>query len=495
MNLSFEKFCELASEFNLIPLFESLPADLETPVSAFLKLKVGQKHAFLLESVEGGQKWGRYSFLGVDPVRTFQLDGETLWQIEPRADKKTKLSYQDSPLEVLREGYVDYKVYQDPGLPRFLGGLVGYIGYDLVQSFEKVKIRHKDFAGPLLTLMHMDTLVIFDNLKAELKIVSSVSLQDVDDRSEDNLRKLYAQATSKIERVKNTLLEAAPSSKDDKEAQAFALSSNISKDQFLQNVAMAKEYIKAGDIMQVVLSLRFELDPVTVDPFQVYRGLRRLNPSPYMYYLECDDLKIVGASPEVLVRLEEGEIDVRPIAGTRKRGASSEEDKALEKDLLNDPKERAEHIMLLDLGRNDVGRVAETGSVKVDEDHVVEYYSHVMHLVSHVSGKMLAGCDMFDVMASTFPAGTLSGAPKVRAMEIIDELETSARGIYGGGVGYLSYSGNMDLAIAIRTAWFQDGKAYVQAGAGIVNDSDPEKEYEECCNKAKAMIKAIEGAV
>lgn len=492
MNIDFTQFKALAQSFNLIPIFKSISSDLETPVSAFLKLQSGGRLGFLLESVEGGNQWGRYSFLGVDPLRIFSFEKGKMFAIDPKNRNREELPFTQSPLEVLRTGYVDYQVYQDKDLPRFFGGLVGYVGYDSVQYFEKVQIQKEDFELPLIHLMHTDTVVIFDRLENNLKIVSSVSLQEFPGANEKQLQILYDQACDKIASIEKLLLQplSVPSKKQKTSVPEATVS--MLRDEYCDIVAKAKDYIVAGDIMQVVLSLRFEKQVGDLDPFEVYRKLRQINPSPYMYYLDCGEFQVVGASPEVLVRFEQGQAHVRPIAGTRPRGKTEQQDLALEQELLNDPKENAEHVMLLDLGRNDIGRVAKIGSVTIDQNSIIEKYSHVMHLVSHVSGEVLKDKDMFDVLAATFPAGTLSGAPKVRAMQIIDELESLSRGIYGGGVGYMSYSGNLDFAIAIRTAWFHQQTAFVQAGAGVVADSIPEKEYEECCHKAKGMLAAID---
>lgn len=498
MKMDFEQFEKLAREYNLIPLFDEMPADLDTPVSAFLKLKTGD-YDFLFESVVGGEKWARYSFLGSSPKKIFTLqDGE--FQIRDRDGSVTSPAFQASPLEILREHFNQYSVYQDASLPRFFGGMVGYFGYDLVHYFEKIPpsksgMKNNNLADLFLILT--DTVVIFDNFQQVMKIVNSVYLPDSVRKNKKELKKYYQESFEKISKAKKKLQCAVGNTvhKNKKsQKKECSIIQSTTEAEFCKKVIKAKKYIEAGDIFQVVPSLRFQMDADQIDSFQVYRSLRRVNPSPYMYYLHLKDVTVVGASPEVLVRLEDDRIEVRPIAGTRKRGLDEKEDQALETELKNDPKERAEHIMLVDLGRNDVGRVAATGSIRVDENEVIERYSHVMHLVSHVSGKLSDDKDVFDVIQATFPAGTLTGAPKIRAMQIIDELEDHSRGIYGGAIGYISFTKNTDLAITIRTAVFQNSKIVVQAGAGIVYNSVPKLEYKECCNKAKAMIQAIQAS-
>lgn len=495
-SLSFEKFAELAKSFNLIPLSDELPADLDTPVSAFLKLKTDE-YDFLFESVEGGEKWGRYSFLGTRPKKVYFLEGKNFKIYDLRAKTFEDCPFIGNPMNALREILEDLNPYEDPMLPRFFGGLVGYLSYDMVRHFDAISLSNpRGLDVPDLCFLHTDTVVIFDNLGQVMKIVCPVALPQGVKLDTELLKTLYGEACTKIEAVKEAL--GKPCLQESFLTAPQAVSSDVtedlSKSKFMELVAKAKEYIEAGDVFQVVLSNRFTLASAGTDPFTVYRRLRRLNPSPYMFYLKIKDLAVVGASPEILVRLEDEKITVRPIAGTRRRGQTDEEDKALENELLQDPKELAEHIMLVDLGRNDVGRVSQIGTVSVDEEKTVERYSHVMHLVSQVSGRLGAGKDAFDVIAAAFPAGTLSGAPKIRAMEIIEELEKTARGLYGGAIGYVSFTKNTDLAIAIRTAVFSGDKAVVQAGAGIVYNSDPESEYQECVNKAMAVVKAIQGA-
>lgn len=504
MNLTFHEFKSLSAKGNLIPLYKEILGDIETPVNAFIKLN--KKPSFLLESVVGGEIWARYSFIGIDPTLILTFHNK---QIGIKSKDGTKTFPTDDPLQSIKDILGRFKPVTVKGLPRFTGGFVGYIGYDVVKFFERVPDYNKPSIDmPDIFLMLADTILIFDNLKQTIKVVYNAYIENGD------LKKIYDDAERRINTIINYLKENGISENlsnsdvnyhtmnmqskvrllninplADKVSGDF--SSNFSKDDFLQAVEKAKGYIGSGDIIQVVLSQRFNKDADT-HPFTLYRAIRLINPSPYMYYIDAGDYQMVGSSPEILVRLEGDRIILRPIAGTRKRGESDIEDKALEDDLRNDPKERAEHIMLVDLGRNDVGRVAEIGSVKVTELMSIERYSHVMHLVSNVEGRLRAGLDAFDVLKSCFPAGTVTGAPKVRAMEIIEELEPVRRGPYAGAVGYLSYSGNMDTCITIRTIIIKDGKIYIQAGAGIVADSIAENEYIETLNKATAMMKAID---
>ncbi len=485
------EFKEKTREGNLIPVYKEILADLETPVSAFLKLK--GKSGFLFESVEGGEKWARYSFIGSDPSLTIEGKGKNL--TINRNGTKEKVSYEHDPLEIISKELKKYKPVIMPGLPRFFGGFVGYIGYDTVRFFEKLPDkRHKGQNIPDILLMLTDTLLVFDNLTQKIKVISNAH---VDGNPED----AYEKARSKIEEIVKRLRSKTSLPKSQAPLNA-EFTSNFSKEDFISAVNKAKDYVHAGDVIQVVLSQNFQRD-VNIHPINAYRALRVINPSPYMFYINSGKTALAGSSPEVLVRLEGDTVELRPIAGTRKRGETREKDLAMEQELRNDPKELAEHIMLVDLGRNDVGRVAKTGTVEVNELMTVERYSHVMHLVSNVVGKLKDGLDAFDVLRASFPAGTVTGAPKIRAMEIIEELEPSKRGPYAGCVGYFSFSGNMDMCITIRTIIFsasadQTGlkkqTAYIQAGAGIVADSDPELEYKETINKAKGMFKAIEMA-
>lgn len=493
-----ESFKSLSSKGNLIPVYREILADTETPVSATLKL--GGSPLFLLESMIGGEKWARYSFLGSRPSRIIRSWGR---KVEIK-DTETGIQIfeTENPFEIIKKEINAYKPVEVEGLPRFYGGLVGYIGYDMVRFFEKIPdSKRPGIKLPDMFLMCTDTVVIFDNFKGKIKVVSNAYINN------KSPEEAYREAEEKIDNIVEKLRKSKPGgrsrkrrkstwsdSRGEKGVPSLAYSSSfVTKEEFENAVRQAKEYILSGDIVQVVLSQRFESD-FNVDPFNIYRALRVINPSPYMYYLDTGNAQIVGSSPEILVRLEGRKIILRPIAGTRRRGETEEEDRALEEELKNDPKEKAEHIMLVDLGRNDVGRVAETGSVKVTELMAVERYSHVMHLVSNVEGKLRQGLDAFDLLGACFPAGTVTGAPKVRAMEIIEELEPMRRGPYAGAVGYLSYSGNMDTCITIRTLIIKGNKVYVQAGAGVVADSIPEREFEETLNKAMGMMKAVEMA-
>lgn len=481
----FKEFCKKAREGNLIPVYREILADLETPLSAFLKLK--GRIGFLLESVEGGEKWARYSFLGSDPCLT--IEGRDRDLIIKRGRQKEKIRC-DDPLRVIASELKKYKPVLVPGLPRFFGGFVGYMGYDTVRHFERLPDRNlKGLDLPDIFLMLTDTLLVFDNLRQKIKVISNAYLNG-------DPREAYERALEKIDNVVKKLrsrLVPPQMTKSRRSRLRGDFCSNFSKEDFIRAVKKAKQYVKAGDVIQVVLSQNFHRK-VNVNPINAYRALRVINPSPYMYYINTGRCVLVGSSPEILVRLEGDTIELRPIAGTRKRGETEEEDLALEKELKNDPKEMAEHIMLVDLGRNDLGRVAVTGSVKVTELMTVERYSHVMHLVSNVVGKLDKGLDAFDVLRASFPAGTVTGAPKIRAMEIIEELEPTRRGPYAGCVGYFDFSGNMDMCITIRTIIFKNNMAYIQAGAGVVADSRPDNEYMETVNKAKGMFKAIEMA-
>lgn len=482
----FPTFRHLAGKGNLIPVYREIMADMDTPVSAFKKIDDG-RYSFLLESIEGGEKWARYSFLGSNPEVIIRSRGNRVEVLS--ADGIPQCHEVSDPLAFVKDYLDRYKPVEVDGLPRFFGGAVGYVGYDMVRYFERVSLaRPVELDAYDCYLVMTDTILVFDTISQKIKVVSNAHLDEGKTPEE-----AYEEAKSKIDaiigklRAPLSLLAPVP-----RENRADFVS-NVLREDFEASVMAAKEYVKSGDVIQVVLSQRFSAD-LTVDPFDIYRSLRTLNPSPYMFFLRLDDTLVVGASPEVMVRKEGEQVELRPIAGTRPRGGSREDDERLEADLLADPKERAEHVMLVDLGRNDLGRVCETGTVRVSELMVVERYSHVMHIVSNVQGELRAGKDAFDVLRATFPAGTLSGAPKVRAMEIIEELEPVRREIYGGAVGYFSFSGNMDMAIAIRTLVVKGGRVYLQAGAGIVADSDPAAEYQETVNKARAVVKAVEMA-
>jgi anthranilate synthase component 1 len=476
-------FQKLSQHGNLIPVYREIMADMDTPVTAFKKLDDGH-FSFLLESIEGGEKWGRYSFLGSSPSRIIRSKGNT---VEIIADGITTTTISEDPLDCIRTILARYTPVEVEGLPRFFGGAVGYLGYDMVRHFEELPCDKPAMLDTYDSyFLITDTIVIFDTVSQKIKVVSNAHL-DGDDTIEQAYRKAAGNIESIIKRLRLQLQTGnAPAS-----GKTVELRSNISREAFEASVEKAKEYVRSGDIIQVVLSQRFSGE-LSADPLDIYRVLRTLNPSPYMFFLRLDDTVIAGASPEVMVRKEGRRVELRPIAGTRPRGASVEADTQLVEELLSDPKERAEHVMLVDLGRNDLGRVCISGSVSVSELMVVERYSHVMHIVSNLQGQLKDNCDAFDLVRATFPAGTLSGAPKVRAMQIVEELEPVRREIYGGAVGYFSFSGNMDLAITIRTLVIKDGMVHLQAGAGLVADSEPAAEWQETVNKGMAVMKAIE---
>jgi anthranilate synthase component I len=475
-------FKRLCRRGNLIPVYAEIPADIETPVSAFLKIADRAQRAFLLESVEGGEAVARYSFLAADPVESVAIRGGV---VEHTLDGQTRiLSHGGDPLTAIRALLKRYRPVLLPDLPRFHGGLVGYFSYDLVRYFERLPDRNPDELGlPEGLLVFTDNLLVFDHVKHVMKIVSNVHVTG-------NPDKAYDRALAQIRRLAGLLAKPLPVPRKTA-AGKVRLTSNTTREQFLANVRRAKEYIRAGDIFQVQLSQRLS-GTAPARPFDVYRALRNVNPSPYMYYLRFPECELIGSSPEILVRREGAKVSTRPIAGTMRRGADEDEDRRLEARLLADPKERAEHIMLVDLGRNDLGRVSRYGSVRVPELMVIERYSHVMHIVSHMEGTLAAGQDQFDVLAAAFPAGTVTGAPKIRAMEIIEELEKTRRGPYAGAVGNFDYSGNLDTAIIIRTIVYLNGTYHLQAAAGIVADSRPEREYQETLNKMQALVRALE---
>ncbi len=485
----FKEFLRLSNKGNVIPVYKEINADLDTPVSAFLKIKRGN-YSFLLESVEGQEKIARYSFLGTNPSLIFKSKGRRIEIIDTAGNKKKSFITGSSPLAEIKKIMRDFSSVEVAGLPRFYGGLVGYIGYDTVRFFENIPDKNKDdLKIPDTLLMLTDTLLIFDRLNHSLKIVNNVILPKTSGLLKK--RKLYEKAIKKIESIYNDFNRSVVQSGSLTKPGKLQINSNLKQSEFVRMVKRAKEYIKKGDIIQVVLSQRFKVK-TQKDDFAIYRSLRSLNPSPYMYYFKLKDFSIVGSSPEMLARCENGLVQNRPIAGTRRRGKNEQEDLRLEKELLADEKEKAEHLMLVDLGRNDLGRISKLGKVKVDEFMRVEKFSHVMHLVSQVSAVLdKKRFDIYDVLKSAFPAGTVTGAPKIRAMEIIDELENLKRSLYAGAIGYFSFSQNMDTCIAIRTLLLKDGFAYVQAGAGIVADSVPQKEYQESVNKAKALMEAI----
>ncbi|MBF6570245.1 MAG: anthranilate synthase component I [Candidatus Binataceae bacterium] len=475
--------------FNLLPVCREIAADLETPVSAFLKIADDRDYAFLLESVSGGEKWARYSFLGAEPSLVMKIRGDRVESIS--AGGAVEIRHTVNPLGELRQQLDRVRAPELPYLPRFFGGAVGFMAYDLVRSFERIPARTRDdLAMPDLCLMFTGTILVFDNVRQSIKVIANVALDEF-----ASARAAYQAACGRIDQAIEKLAHPArlPRRQGSLQSAAVGPVSNLSRDEYLAQVERAREYIAAGDVIQVVLSQRFEA-PLRVHPLNLYRSLRAINPSPYMFYLRLGEDTLCGASPEVMVRVEGREVTVRPIAGTRSRGVSEAEDLSLERDLLNDPKERAEHVMLVDLARNDIGRVARTGSVEVSDLMGVERYSHVMHMVSNVRGVLREEADACDAFRATFPQGTVSGAPKIRAMEIIDELEPVRRGVYGGAVGYFSYTGNADTAIVLRTMLIKNERVYLQAGGGIVADSKPEAEYEESLHKARAMIAALSAA-
>jgi anthranilate synthase component 1 len=477
-----EEFVSLSQTEDLVPIYKELSADLETPVSAFMKLG-DTDYSYLLESVEQGQQVGRYSFIGIDHHGVVRCkDGQ--FEVENKEGELISSYQTTNPVAELEEVLAEYQAAEVEDLPMFYGGAVGYLGYDAIQYFEDVpQTNEDDLEVPELLFVLSDTILVFDHLHHNMKVVTNVKVGD--DPQQD-----YQQGLEKIDRVIEKLETTVPSTNKPEQNQDLVAQSNMTKDEFMSSINQIKDYIKAGDIFQTVFSQRLEV-PVSTDSFSIYRELRRLNPSPYMYYLNLGEFELVGSSPELLVRAEGDDVETRPIAGTRKRGGTKEEDQALAQDLLADEKERAEHTMLVDLGRNDLGRVSKYGTVDVTELMEVEYYSHVMHLVSNVEGKLSSEDDIYSSLEACFPAGTVSGAPKIRAMEIIEQLEPTNRGPYAGSIGYFSYSGNLDSCITIRTILTKDNKAYVQAGAGIVADSDPESEYEETLNKASALLEAV----
>jgi len=464
-----QQYAEYAAEYSLVPVYKEILADVETPVSVLQRF-AGRENTFLLESMEGGETWGRYSFVGIDP----EILLETGHEGDPTGD-----------LEKIRRIYQDQQVADLPGLPRFFGGAVGVVGYEAIGEFEHMP-HPKGGIGrivPRSRFLKADKIIVFDNKRHTIKIVICTRPNESGSPAD-----AYRSAVSRIEEIAAVL----PAHRAEQEGRypIPEFSSNMSRDEYKAMVVKAKEYIVAGDIIQTVLSQRFSATS-DIPPIQLYRALRLLNPSPYTFFLKFGDEVLVGSSPEVMVRLTGNRVELRPIAGTRPRGATVQEDRALADELLSDEKEKAEHVMLVDLGRNDVGRIAEPGSVQVTDYMVIERYSHVMHIVSHVEGILKRDFDAYDVLKATFPAGTLTGAPKIRAMEIIHELEPGPRGAYGGAVGYISYSGNMDLAITIRTLEVSKDRISVQAGAGIVYDSDPDTEYEETCHKSEGMKRAV----
>jgi anthranilate synthase component 1 len=480
----------MAGQGNLIPIHRDLPADMETPVSVYLKLQ-DEGPCFLLESVSGGEQVARYSFIGVRPRGIFTAAKNEVYLTSEGHGRTVPVDEGGDPLDLLKAEMGKYRPVRQPDLPRFIGGAVGFMSYDAVRRFERLPDQNPDELNlPEMAFMIAHTLVVIDHARQRLQVVANADL------TRGDLRTAYQRAVARIDEVVARLNAPLPEIPPPAPVPANGLESNFTQEQYRELVEQAKEYIAAGDIFQVVLSQRLSRRS-SAHPFGIYRALRMHNPSPYMVFMRFPGglghppLHIISASPEMHVRLEEGMAELRPIAGTRWRGQTVEEDVALAEELLEDEKERAEHIMLVDLGRNDLGRVCEYNTVRVDELMVVERYSHVMHIVSDIRGQLKAGYDAFDLLRATFPAGTVSGAPKVRAMEIIDELETTRRGIYAGVIGYIGYDGTMDSCIAIRTVVMQGDTVHIQAGGGIVADSDPQREYEESWNKARALAEAV----
>lgn len=484
----YKSFLQLSSDATLIPVARTLSADLITPVGAFLSIAARQKYSFLLESVEGGEKIGRYTFVSARPRLVLTARGQDLTIRRGSAEERRKGNVND----VLRETLRQYRPATVPGLPPFTAGGVGYFAYDMVRQYERLPATAKaDLELPDCIFTFYDRLLAFDHLKHQLHIIAAADVRA------ESPRKAYDRALADIAALERSLVRgiqrqelgwSTPAKK-----KSIKVHTSISHDRYIESVRRAKDYIAAGDIFQVVLSQRLDFK-LPAEPFQIYRALRTVNPSPYMFFLQLDDVYVVGASPEMLIRITGRKLEYRPIAGTRRRGEEVTDDERLIEELRTDEKERAEHVMLVDLGRNDLGRVSDYGSVKVCDLMYVERYSHVMHLVSALEGQLRCELNALDAVAACFPAGTLSGAPKVRAMEIIEELEPVRRGVYGGAILYADYAGNLDSCIAIRTMVVYRDRAYVQAGAGIVADSDPESEYQECMNKASALLRAAEKA-
>ena len=488
----YKEFSRLAGSATLVPVVKSVSADLLTPVSAFLAIAEHEPYAFMLESVEGGEKIGRHTFLGVRPYMRMQAQGDRIELL--RGNRREHK--QGNPFQTLRELLHQHQPAKIPGLPPFIGGAVGFFAYDAVRQLESVPVTARTgIKIPDAALMFYDRMLAFDHVSHKIHIIAAA------DVGSESPRRAYERAVRDIAAIEKKLargvsprmMRASLGSRERREQNDLQSRATMSRQEYVRAVERAKEYIAAGDIYQVVLSFRLDLK-LNADPLNIYRALRALNPSPYMYYLRMGDFVVLGASPEMLVKVQGQKIEYRPIAGTHARGRNETEDLELERKLRSDEKERAEHIMLVDLGRNDVGRVSEYGSVKVRDLMFVERYSHVMHLVSAIEGKLRPEVQTVDAFASCFPAGTLSGAPKVRAMQIIEELEPVRRGIYGGAVLYADFAGNLDSCIAIRTMLLKGKNAYLQAGAGIVADSDPESEYQECQNKMKALLRAMEAA-
>jgi anthranilate synthase component I len=483
---SLQEVKKMAEPGSVIPICKDILGDLLTPAAAFLRVAQGRRRVFLLESVEGGERLARYSFIGWDPFVVVRGKGDSVW-IERQGEVTREA---DCGFDKLRQISQSFKTIPMPELPPFLGGGVGYFAYDMVRQFEKLPyLAEDDLHLDDYQVMFFSTILAFDHLRHRIHIITNI----FNDRHADGLEGKYRDALLRIEQIEKRLTMPISLPSPVTQSAIPEPVSNLSESAYYSNIERAKQHIQAGDIFQVVLSQRFAMQ-VHCDPFDIYRALRFINPSPYMFFLRMDNVHFVGASPEMLVKVRNGRVEYGPIAGTRPRGATQEEDVRLSRELLADEKERAEHIMLVDLGRNDLGRVCNFGSVKVTDLMRIEKYSHVMHLVSSVEGELRKDLDCFHALESCLPAGTVSGAPKVRAMEIIEAMEPSRRGVYGGAVGYVDFSGNLDTCIALRTLMIKDGVAYIQAGGGIVADSDPRREREESINKASALIRAVKFA-
>lgn len=477
----FKGFEELSKASKMVSVSLEMEGDTETPITLFKKL-CKDKNSYLLESVEGGNKWGRYSYIGRNPFMTIRSYGDqvTINKGNEVINKKGRV------LDIVKEITNDFSMVHMENMPDFSGGAVGYIGYDVIRNYENlVNVNIDDIKMPEVHLLLTEEIICYDHLRQKIRIIVNVPISS-------DLYKLYENAVERLKEIKREILENRFKMEEEKKinSEKIEYSSNKTEEEFIQGVLKAKEYIKDGDIFQVVLSQRLQIK-TGIHPFKAYRTLRTINPSPYMFYINFGEYSLVGSSPELLVKVKEGAVETCPIAGTRPRGKDHEEDERHAEELINDEKERAEHLMLVDLGRNDIGKISKFGTVEVNQFMEIQKYSHVMHIVSNVIGKIKNDCDMYDALISCLPAGTVSGAPKVRAMEIIDELENRKRGVYAGAVGYLGFNGNMDMCIAIRTIVFKEGAAYIQAGAGIVADSDPKSEYEETLRKAKALVETI----
>jgi anthranilate synthase component I len=476
----FEEFVILGKKSKMVPVSLEMEGDLDTPITLYKKL-CKDKNSYLLESVEGGNKWARYSFIGRNPFMTIKSYGNQVV-----IQKGNEVIHREGKvLEILKDLMKGYSAVPIDSMPDFTGGAVGYMGYDVIRQYETLEnINVDDINMPEVHFLMTEEVIVYDHLKQKIKIIVNVPI-------EDHLKSLYDKALERLQMIKKEIMNNSMAAEESKlNAQPVTYSSNETKEAFMNKVLKAKEYIRNGDIFQVVLSQRFEIE-TGVSPFKAYRALRSLNPSPYMFYLNFGEYQLVGSSPELLVKLKEGRVETCPIAGTRPRGKTIEEDELYAEELLKDEKELAEHLMLVDLARNDIGKISKFGTVEVNQFMEIHRYSHVMHIVSNVIGALNENYDMYDSLVACLPAGTLSGAPKIRAMEIIDELENKKRGIYGGAVGYFGFNGNMDTCITIRTLLFKDKKAYIQAGAGIVADSNPESEYDETLRKAKALMETV----